>query len=181
VIQINKLPDGNHIFISIAASSLSINKDDMDTLIESTLSTELQELYLENKEWLSDVLFLEDEMRFFQRLFAKVLIGRIRREHLQQIAMISSMLTVILERRKQLKCILQSRKQTIEQFLKGNLVTIGLAFIEEDAAIIKEVRSLMLAEKLLKDKLFALVEQQNSSSALLKNHKPLKVPRYPIF
>ena len=181
MISINNLPDGNHIFISNQAASLSIKKDVMDKLIDSTLSTELQELYLENKEWLSDVLFLEDEMRFLQRLFAKVLIGKIRREHLQQIAMISSMLTVILERRKKLKYILQSRKRTIEQLLKGNLVTIGLAFIEEDAAIIKEVKSLMIAEKLLKEKLFGLVEQQNASSILLKNHKPLKVPRYPIF
>ncbi|RZL19213.1 MAG: hypothetical protein EOO89_04030 [Pedobacter sp.] len=151
----------------------------MDTLIDSTLSTELQELYLENKEWLSDVLFLEDDMRFLQKRFADVLTGKVRREHLQQIEMISSMLTVILARRKQLKCVLQSRKHTIEQLLKGNLVTIGLAFIEEDAAIINEVKSLLIDEKLLKDKLFALVEQQNSSNTL--KNRPLKPHRYPIF
>ena len=45
----------------------------MTTLIDQQLSSELQELYLQNKQWYSDVLFLEDETAFFQKLFGSVL------------------------------------------------------------------------------------------------------------
>jgi len=49
----------------------------MDTLIQPTLSEELQELYLENKEWLSDILFVEDEVRFLKKVTDQVLLGKI--------------------------------------------------------------------------------------------------------
>lgn len=151
----------------------------METPINSALSAELQELYLENKAWLSDIVFLEDEMRFFQKLFSQVLTGWVRREHLPQIAMISSSMNVILERRRQLKVILQSRKHTLEDLLKGNLLRIGLDLIEEDAAIICEIKSLMASEKVLKEGLFKLVEDQNENKPVLKN-KLSRVHRYPL-
>jgi hypothetical protein len=37
----------------------------MDASNQIILSAELQELYLLNKEWFSEVLFLEDETRFY--------------------------------------------------------------------------------------------------------------------
>ena len=42
----------------------------MGTLSDPQLSTELQEYYLVNKQWFSDFLFLEDEMRFFNKYLA---------------------------------------------------------------------------------------------------------------
>ncbi|MCX2453760.1 hypothetical protein OQX61_20995 [Pedobacter sp. PLR] len=153
----------------------------METLIDSTLSAEFQELYLENKEWLSDILFLEDEMRFFKKLFDRVLSGTIERENLQQTEMISAKLNLILERRKQLKTVLESRKTQIEQLLAGSAVTIGIEFIEQDAAIIAGIRSLMADEKLLRDKLFMLAEQQKCNVGPIVAAKRLKVQRYPIF
>ncbi|TCD01520.1 hypothetical protein [Pedobacter psychroterrae] len=152
----------------------------METLINSTLSDELQELYLENKEWLSDILFLEDEMRFFKNLFDQVLSGKIERENLQQLEMISASLNVILERRKQLKNVLECRKSQLEQLLGGNAVKIEIELIEEDAAIIAEIKSLMAAEKLLKDELFTLAEQQKANTGPIVS-RPLKVQRYSIF
>ena len=44
----------------------------METTQNEQLASELQELYLENKGWLSDVIFMEDEFRFFRKLFDKV-------------------------------------------------------------------------------------------------------------
>jgi len=153
----------------------------METLIDSTLSAELQELYLENKEWLSDILFLEDEMRFFKNLFNQVLSGKVERENLQQLEMISASLNVIVERRKHLKNILECRKSQIEQLLVGNAVKIGIELVEEDAAIIAEIKSLMAAEKLLKDELFTLAEQQKAHHNPAVTTRSLKVHRYPIF
>jgi hypothetical protein len=154
----------------------------MKTLIDSTLSAELQELYLENKEWLSDILFLEDEMRFLNRLFERVLDGEVKRESFPQLAMNSALLNVILERRKQLKTVLLNRKRQIEQLLSGTTVTIELEFIEEDAAIVSEIKSLMVAEKLLKDELFSFVQQQSPLKRRVDNAGPLKrAHRYPIY
>jgi hypothetical protein len=154
----------------------------MKTLIDSTLSAELQELYLKNKEWLSDILFLEDEMLFLNRLFDRVLSGEVKRESFPQIEMNSALLNVILERRKQLKNVLIGRKHQIEQLLVGTTVTIGLEFVEEDAAIVSEIKSLMLAEKLLKEELFALAQKQSPLKRRVNNAGPLKrAHRYPIY
>jgi len=153
----------------------------METLIDSTLSAEFQELYLQNKEWLSDILFLEDEMRFFKKLFDRVLSGTIERENLQQTVMISAKLNLILERRKLLKTVLESRKTQIKQLLAGSAVTIGIEFIEQDATIIAGIRSLMADEKLLRDELFTLAEQQKCNVGPIVAAQRLKVQRYPIF
>jgi len=154
----------------------------MKTLIDSTLSSELQELYLENKEWLSDILFLEDEMFFLNRLSKRILAGEVNRESLPQIAKNSAALNLILERRKLLKNVLLSRKRQIEQLLAGSTVTIGLELIEEDAAILRVIKSLLLAEKVLKDALFALVKRQNLLKQRVNNAGPLKkANRYPIY
>ena len=45
----------------------------METIEQKYLVAELQELYLQNNEWLSDLAFLEDEMRLFKKLFDKVI------------------------------------------------------------------------------------------------------------
>jgi hypothetical protein len=154
----------------------------MKTLIDSTLSAELQELYLENKEWLSDILFLEDEMLFLNRLFDRILSGEVRRESFPQIEMNSALLNVILERRKQLKAVLINRKHQIEQLLVGTTVTIGLEFVEEDATIVSEIKSLMVAEKLLKEELFALAQKQSPLKKRVSNAGSLKrAHRYPIY
>lgn len=137
----------------------------MNTQVDIQLSAELQELYLENKEWLSDILFLEDEIRFFQNLFDTVLSARVKRKNIQQVEVISASLSGILERRKQLKFLLNSRKKKLEQLLEGKLVQIGLGFIEEDAAIIIEIKSLLATDKLVKNELFALIEELKSKDS----------------
>jgi chaperonin cofactor prefoldin len=154
----------------------------MKTLIDSTLSAELQELYLENKEWLSNILFLEDEMQFLNRLFKRILEGKIQRECLPQIEKNTAVLNIILQRRKQLKIVLMKRKRHIEKLLDGTTVTISLSLIDEDAEIIREIKSLMLAEKILRDELFALVQRQSLLKQEIKNSSPLKkAHRYPIY
>ena len=153
----------------------------MNTQVDIQLSAELQELYLENKEWLSDILFLEDEIRFFQNLFDTVLSARVKRKNIQQVEVISASLSGILERRKQLKFLLNSRKKKLEQLLEGKLVQIGLGFIEEDAAIIIEIKSLLATDKLVKNELFALIEELKSKDSPIGIPPSFKVHRYHIF
>jgi hypothetical protein len=152
----------------------------MKKVIDSTLSAELQELYLENKEWLSDVLYLRDEMRFFRKLFDEVLSKGVERHHFSQMRVISSSMNCIQDRRTQLKTLLESRKSQLSEFLKGDDLEIKIGFIEEDAAIVQEVNSLMLAETVLKNELFKLSKEQRSDSLLLVAKKPIGVERFPL-
>ncbi|MEJ7558018.1 MAG: hypothetical protein WKF66_06885 [Pedobacter sp.] len=152
----------------------------MKKVIDSTLSAELQELYLENKEWLSDLLYLQDEMRFFKKLFNQILSTGVEREHLLKLEMITSSMNCIKNRRTHLKTLLESRKSQLSQLLQGNDVEIKIEFIEEDAAIVLEINSIMLAETVLKNELFKLSKHQRSVDTLLVARKPLRVKRYPL-
>ncbi|MGF1924176.1 MAG: hypothetical protein ACQUHE_08345 [Bacteroidia bacterium] len=143
----------------------------METKMEAQLSSELQEMYLENKEWLSNILFLEDEMRFFLELFLRLTSSPVNQERVQQVAFINASLTSLQERRNTLKGILEKRKAVLETMLKDNVQSITLAFIEEDTAIINEIKSLLATDKEVKQELFILIEEL----------KPiLRTPNYPI-
>lgn len=152
----------------------------MKTPIDAQLSAELQELYLENKEWLSNILFLEDEMRFFQNLFDKAICSSVKRKNIQQVEVISASLGEILGRRKQLKAVLISRKVKLEQLLDGNAERFGLELIEQDAAIISEIKSLLVNDKLVKNELFALIEELKAKDRQFVPLVNFKVHRYPI-
>ena len=130
----------------------------METKIETQLSSELQEMYLENKEWLSDILFLEDEMRFFQQIFKQVIASPMQQNNLEEVEFMKLSLVDLQERRNQLNGIVNTRQGVLEAMLKNESKTINLAFIEEDTAIVKEIKTLLATDKEVKGKLFALVE-----------------------
>ncbi|WAC39410.1 hypothetical protein [Pedobacter sp. SL55] len=148
--------------------------------LDPQLSAELQELYLENKEWLSDILFLEDEMRFFQNLFDTLISKRVKKNHNQQVEVIITSLNGILVRRKHLKATLNARKKNLEQLLEGTMKHIGLELIEEDSAIVAEIKSLLATDKLVKNELFALIEELKAKERPIALPAFLKVKRYPI-
>lgn len=149
--------------------------------LNTQLSSELQELYLENKEWLSDILFLEDEMRFFQNLFDNVLSANVKRKNIQQVEVVSASLGEILQRRKQLKAVLISRKGKLERLLEGKAESFDLELIERDAAIIREIKTLLATDKLVKNELFALIEELKNKDTPVTSPGMFKIQRYPIF
>lgn len=125
---------------------------------EAQLSSELQELYLENKETLSDILFLEDESRFFQKLFDKVLLSPIKEEKFQQIEFVNSSLLELQNRRDKLKTLLTNQQLSIESMLKNADMKIGLSLIDQNTIISTEIKALLNSDKLVKKELYALVE-----------------------
>lgn len=130
----------------------------MDVLSESRLSAELQELYLQNKEWMSHVLFLEDENRFFQKLFGQKLFVIGKSHTTKQINLISGSLANLYERTVKLKSLVIKHQHLLEDILKDKEHTVGLNLIEEHAVITAEVQELLLSDRLLKSKLFLMVE-----------------------
>ena len=125
---------------------------------EAQLSSELQELYLENKETLSDILFLEDESRFFQKLFDKVLLSPIKEEKFQQIEFVNSSLLELQNRRDKLKTLLTNQQLSIESMLKNADMKIGLSLIDHNTIISAEIKALLHSDKLVKKELYSLVE-----------------------
>ncbi|MEJ5995064.1 hypothetical protein WG904_11605 [Pedobacter sp. Du54] len=152
----------------------------MEPKLETQLSYELQEMYLENKEWSSDILFLEDEMRFFQQLFQKYLESPVKQDNAEQVAFINASLNSLQERRNHLKSILDKRKHVLEAMLRDEMRTITLTFIEEDTAIVNEIKALLAADKEVKQELFALIESLKSNTKDGGSSSTIESKRYPI-
>ena len=130
----------------------------METKIEAQLASELQEMYLENKEWQSDILFLADEMRFFQEIFQKLITSPIKQNNAEKVEFVNASLTDLQERSNHLKSTINNRQHVLVSMLKDEVKTITIAFIEEDTAIVNEIKALLVTDKEVKKELFALIE-----------------------
>ena len=142
----------------------------MNNQTEQQLSSELQELYLENKQWLSDVLFLEDEAAFFQKLFESVLSSAVKANLVTEILFINASLRQLEERRKEQKDLILKHQYLLENLIKDQSKKISLDLIIDNKKIIEEIKSLFISEKLLKKEPYILVEtiiQKNKASHLL--------------
>jgi phage-related protein len=59
----------------------------MTTVIEENeLNTELQELYLKSKEWISELKFIESDMEFLKSLFGRTFSPLIKDDNFEKIA-----------------------------------------------------------------------------------------------
>ena len=142
----------------------------MNNQTEQQLSSELQELYLENKQWLFDVLFLEDEAAFFQKLFESVLSSAVKENLVTEILFINASLRQLEERRKEQKELILKHQHLLENLIKDQSKKISFDLIIDNEKIIEEIKSLFISEKLLKKELYILVEtiiQKNKASHLL--------------
>ena len=126
---------------------------------DSQLSSELQELYLQNKEWLSDILYLEDETRFFQKLFDTVLSSSIDEEKFEEIKFINASLNELQNRRTKLKILVNSQIQVLQSMIKDLTQKMDLQFIAANTKASDEIKDLFSSDKLIKRELYTLVEQ----------------------
>lgn len=144
----------------------------MKTLNNQQLSSELQELYLQNKQWYSDVLFLEDEAAFFQKLFGSVLSSVIKENLVSEVLFINASMKDLEARRNEQKNLILKNQHLLEGMLKDEKGKIDLSFITEHEKIVEEIKSLFISEKLVKKELYTLVEQvmlKNKEGHLLTN------------
>ncbi len=131
----------------------------MKIATDHQLSSELQELYLENKQWFSDVLFLEDEIRFFQKLFGNVLSSIVKDGQVTELQLIKKHLNNLDQRKSDLKILIENHQDMIKDFLKHENKQISLNLILENTKIVTEIKELFKSEKLLKKELYMLVEE----------------------
>lgn len=125
---------------------------------ESQLSSELQELYLESKEKLSDILFLEDESRFFQKLFEKALLSTTKEEKFRELEFVNSRMVELQERLVKLNVLLSAQQHSIENILRDTGKNIEMSLLDQDIAICSEIKALLILDRSVKKELYAHVE-----------------------
>ncbi len=143
----------------------------MDASNTTILSSELQELYLLNKEWFSDVLFLEDETRFYKKIFTKLLLSKIKEEHFHEVQSVNQSLLALEKRREDLKALIVRHQHLLETLIKDPAKEMSIKFIDENTQIVEEIKSVFDSDKTIKKELFKLVEgviQEDKASHLLE-------------
>jgi hypothetical protein len=129
----------------------------MYKLIDATLSAELHELYLENIEWLSEMLSMEDEMKIFKKSFGEWTVRSIAMGLFLKTDGVQKGISALLEKRSHLKEMLQIRIKMIEQLMAGSDVNIGLEIVGEDKIIISEIKSIIADDFILRHHISNLI------------------------
>lgn len=132
----------------------------MNNTTDLQLSEELQELYLENKEWVAKIDFLKDELRFFNKLFAAKQLNAGSDQQTEALN-IQERLNTLAQQIQHLTELTAKHQKLITTCLTSQQQKIGIALIEQNYAIQKEVTELLAADQLIKKSLFALVESKN--------------------
>jgi len=130
----------------------------MDLISESTLSTELQELYLQNKEWMSEVCFLEDESRFYQKLFGEKLFYIGKKHTVKEIDAITKNLTILSEKTMAIRELVIKHQHMLEGILKTEDLNVDMNLIEEHSKLTADINEQLLANRIVKSDLFRMVE-----------------------
>ena len=129
----------------------------MITTPDVQLSQELQELYLENKEWMSQLLFLEDEYRFFHQLF-EARSSEIAKTHTdEELVFVSNNLAELKNQLVTIKELIEKHQHLLESILKDNQQRIGLALLEETSTIATKITAVFAADLKIKKELFQLI------------------------
>ena len=132
----------------------------METIQNKQLAEELQELYLENKQTLSDVLFLEDEMRFFNKLFDKVITLAVHQQKIAELHPVNKGLIKLKEKRQMLKDLILKHQNLLGSLINDSTKKAGLELIAESTQIAKDIKLLFLEEKEVRKNLYMLAEQE---------------------
>jgi hypothetical protein len=129
----------------------------MNTIPDLQLSQELQELYLENKEWRSEIDFLKDEHRFFTKLLNAEKLATLKHSS-EQIELIGASLSLLQQKIVALENLTSAHQHLIESILSDSEQNIGLELIEQNATISREIKQLLDSDRKIKKDLFKLVE-----------------------
>jgi hypothetical protein len=109
----------------IISSDLGINFKIMTTKSEeSELDTELQELYLVSKQWITDLEFLDSELDFLKKLAGHQQPDAVRAEEFAQ-------LTGLAETYALLKCNIADYLHRLEPLITHSSGNFGLDLVEE--------------------------------------------------
>jgi hypothetical protein len=138
------------------------NNPNPETIIHNE---RLANLYTLNKTWLSEINFLDDEMKFMSDLLDKFFINLIQEEHINRIQLIKMQLVTLGMVRKNIKQDILRHQVNIEEKI-NNVSSKSDGFLElEDERMGDELADLQKNFKHVKSEIF------NISRAILQNKK----------
>lgn len=132
----------------------------MTTVIEDNeLNTELQELYLKSKEWISELEFLESDLDFLKKLFGRTFSPMIKNDDYEEIAKIllkaAKVETTQLELKKQIVDYLHKLESLIVE-MKQNF---DISIVETHYQLELELKRVIQEYKSVKKIVFELTKQ----------------------
>ncbi len=88
-----------------------------------------------------------------------MLVSSLKGEKFHEIESVNASLTDLADRREKLKNLLNAQQQSVESMLKSTGTKIELTLVDQNTLISSEIKALLSSDKLVKKKLYALVEQ----------------------
>jgi hypothetical protein len=139
----------------------------MKTIKDNGLNTELQELYLVNKQWLQDLEFLDTELRFLENRFAESFAPLMSKNNVATMKELLMAATSIDKVNLLLKKEIYSFLKQIEGQLLKQEADFGLELLERHAQLMNEITEIMQAYHLIKSKVFKLAQKALKSDPYL--------------
>ncbi|MDB5145489.1 MAG: hypothetical protein JWQ66_4202 [Mucilaginibacter sp.] len=123
------------------------------------LEDELQELYLESKHWLTDVEFLEDEIRFLKKIINSYLIPDIKNGQLIEINDFKKELAQQDTNIPHLKSEITALLKFIGAIINETNRKISIDLIEQIAILETKMKTTFEAVKQVKKSLFRFIDE----------------------
>lgn len=125
---------------------------------DNSLDCELQELYIESSHWMSDISFVEDEIRFLKKALTRYMVYT---ENLQlhEASSFTKILALQDLHISEVKIKIAEFLKFIEPLILHSKKEIGLELLEKYASLEMEIRSLSEYVKLVKNLVFSFIEE----------------------
>lgn len=139
----------------------------MTTMIEdSELDTELQELYIIGKHWISDLEFFEQDLQFIRRLLSKSFSYNERQGH-EKIPQTIEAITDTQDQCREIKKQVLIYLHRLESLLDKTNASYGLSIIEEHALLECGMTVVQMSFKSVKNAALQLTARE---IRIAKNH-----------
>ena len=131
----------------------------MKTIIQDgELEFELQELYILSKHWISDIHFIEDELRFLKHVVETRLVPNLKNEQLFEAEDFNKSFVQIEENIPALKTEISDFLKFVDPLINESNNTIGLNLLEKFTALDSEMKTLFESVIQVKKLLFSFTE-----------------------
>lgn len=132
----------------------------MTTVIEENqLDTELQELYLISKHWLSDLEFFEKDIKFLEKLFGRAFSEMLKHEGYENIAAIMLNVAEIERKGIEIKSVILKYMQTLECLIAKTNMQFDLSLVETHVELEMEIGHLLHSFQAIKQTIFKLTSE----------------------
>jgi hypothetical protein len=114
-------------------------------------------LYSLNKNWISDILFVEDEIKFMREMLERFFATQIKDVYVNRAQLVKMQLTSLGFVRKNIYQSIVRHQENIEQRI-SNIANKSDAFLAlEDARLADDMKDLYKAFKKIKNEIFGMV------------------------